>query len=237
MQGVFISFEGGDGAGKSTHIRFLANAIQAHGREVLCLREPGGTRIGEQMRNVVLNPSNTDLSYEAELLVYEAARAQLVTEVIQPALERGAVVLCDRFADSSIAYQGYGRGLDLSFVKAANAFACKGLVPDRTILMVSGVSASESLERATHKSGADRMERAGLAFHERVNEAFYQLAYNDPRRIRVVSSADKKSQTARDVFTQVADLFDWIESDCLSDDNFFTQLDIQRETVGRTEVS
>lgn len=231
MGGVFISFEGGDGAGKSTHIRFLASAIQAHGREVLCLREPGGTPIGEQMRNVVLNPSNTELSYEAELLVYEAARAQLVSEVIKPALERGAVVLCDRFADSSLAYQGYGRGLDLSFVNAANAFACQGIVPDRTILMVSGGSASESLARATHKSGADRMERAGLPFHERVNEAFYHLANRNPQRIRVVSSADRKSETARSVFMQVADLFPWIESDCLSVPDFFEQLDIKRETV------
>lgn len=231
MHGVFITFEGGDGAGKSTHIRFLATALTAHGCEVLCLREPGGTDVGEKMRKVVLDPNNTSLSYEAELLVYEAARAQLVSEVIAPALERGAVVLCDRFTDSTVAYQGYGRGLDLSFVQAANNFACKGIQPDRTILMVTGTTVSDSLSRATHRSGADRMERAGVDFHERVNEAFAKLANEDPNRIRVVCSASKKSQTARDVFSQLADIFPWIEGECLASNNFFEQLDVAREAV------
>ena len=111
-RGVFVTFEGGDGAGKTTHIRFLANALSAMGREVVCLREPGGTEVGEQLRGVVLNPANSDICDGSELLIFEAARAQLVSQVIAPALERGAVVLCDRFTDSTVAYQGYGRGLD-----------------------------------------------------------------------------------------------------------------------------
>ena len=109
-RGIFITFEGGEGAGKTTHIRFLSEALKAHGREVVRLREPGGTDIGERLRGVLLDPRNTALSDEAELLLYEAARAQIVAEVVKPALERGAVVLCDRFTDSTVAYQGYGRG-------------------------------------------------------------------------------------------------------------------------------
>lgn len=134
--GIFITFEGGEGAGKSTHIRFLAEALEEHGREVLCLREPGGTAVGEQLRSIVLDPENAALSDEAELLIYEAARAQIVSEVIAPALARGAVVLCDRFYDSTIAYQVFGRGLDRSFVEAANEFACQGVHPDLSLIHI-----------------------------------------------------------------------------------------------------
>ena len=119
-RGVFVSFEGGEGAGKTTHIRFLAETLEARGFEVVRLREPGGAAMCDA----------------CELLVYEAARAQIVEEVIKPALERGAVVLCDRFFDSTTAYQAYGRGLDADFVRRANQFACQGVVPDRTILLV-----------------------------------------------------------------------------------------------------
>ena len=122
-RGVFISFEGGDGAGKSTHLHYVAEALRARGEEVVCLRDPGGTIIGEQLRAAVLDPGNYIMSAECELLIYEAARAQLVAQIIRPALERGAIVLCDRFADSTIAYQGYGRGLDRAFIDQANAFA------------------------------------------------------------------------------------------------------------------
>ena len=125
------------------------------------LREPGGTAVGEELRAVVLDPKNDNLSDEAELLIYEAARAQIVAEVIRPALERGAVVLCDRFADSTIAYQVHGRGLDAAFVGQANAFACQGISPDRTILLTTGGSARTGLSRATHQVGADRLERRG----------------------------------------------------------------------------
>ena len=143
-RGLFITFEGGDGAGKSTHIRFLSEALRVHGCEVVSLREPGGTRIGEKLREVLLDPRNDDLSDQAELLVFEAARAQIVAEVIKPALDRGAVVLCDRFTDSTVAYQAYGRGLSLDFVRRANEFACQGIVPDRTILLTAGGSSAAS---------------------------------------------------------------------------------------------
>ena len=114
--GIFITFEGGDGAGKTTHITFLAECLRKMGHEVLCLREPGGTAIGEALRSIVLDPENSAMSDQAELLIYEAARAQIVKETIIPALARGAVVLLDRFYDSTVAYQAYGRGLPVSFV-------------------------------------------------------------------------------------------------------------------------
>lgn len=222
--GIFITFEGGDGAGKSTHIRFLSKALRDHGHEVVGLREPGGTRIGEKLRQVVLDPKNAELSDECELLVFEAARAQIVSEVVKPALERGAVVLCDRFTDSTIAYQAHGRGLSMEFVRSANEFACQGVVPDRTILLVAGGSASANLRRAT-RHGADRLEQGGVQFHERVNRAFLQAAEEDPQRIRVVESGGARSATAKAVFAELSDLFPWMAGLEDADPRFFSRLD------------
>ncbi len=204
-RGVFVTFEGGDGVGKSTHIRYVANELRRAGREVVCLREPGGTGIGESLRAMVLDPDNGEISSEAELLMYEAARAQLVREVIRPALERGAVVLCDRFSDSTIAYQAYGRGLPLDFVRRANAFATGGIVPDRTILLVLG-NTRKSLARAMGAGTGDRMEQAGEVFHTRVNRAFLKLAKRDPKRIRIVRSSSSRKATAAAVAVELADI-------------------------------
>ena len=204
-RGVFVTFEGGDGVGKSTHIRYVADELRRAGREVVCLREPGGTGIGELLRAMVLDPDNGEISSEAELLMYEAARAQLVREVIRPALERGAVVLCDRFSDSTIAYQAYGRGLPLDFVRRANAFATGGIVPDRTILLVLG-NTRKSLARATGAGAGDRMEQAGEVFHSRVNRAFLKLAKRDPKRIRIVRSSSSRKATAAAVAAELADI-------------------------------
>lgn len=204
-RGVFVTFEGGDGVGKSTHIRYVANELRRAGREVVCLREPGGTGIGESLRAIVLDPDNGEISSEAELLMYEAARAQLVREVIRPALERGAVVLCDRFSDSTIAYQAYGRGLPLDFVRRANAFATGGIVPDRTILLVLG-NTRKSLARATGAGTGDRMEQAGEVFHSRVNRSFLKLAKRDPKRIRIVRSSSSRKATAAAVAAELADI-------------------------------
>lgn len=204
-RGVFVTFEGGDGVGKSTHIRFVADELRRAGREVVCLREPGGTGVGESLRAMVLDPENGEISSETELLMYEAARAQLVCEVIRPALERGAVVLCDRFADSTIAYQAYGRGLPLDFVRRANTFATGGIVPDRTILLVLG-NTRKSLARATGAGAGDRMEQAGEVFHSRVNRAFLKLAKRDPKRIRIVRSSSSRKVTAAAVAAELADI-------------------------------
>ena len=225
-RGIFITFEGGEGAGKTTHIRFLSEKLCERGREVVRLREPGGTAVGEELRAVVLDPKNDNLSDEAELLIYEAARAQIVAEVIRPALERGAVVLCDRFADSTIAYQVHGRGLDAAFVGQANAFACQGISPDRTILLTTGGSARTGLSRATHR-GADRVERAGEEFHTRVNEGFLAIARAHADRVRVVQSAARKSRTSELVFRELADLFPWM-ADVVDDPSYFAPLDVRR---------
>ena len=195
--GVLITFEGGEGAGKTTHITFLASCLRAMGREVLCLREPGGTSIGEAVRSLVLDPNNANMSDQTELLLYEAARAQIVREVLIPALARGAVVLLDRFYDSTIAYQVYGRGLPESFVRQANGFACQGVHPCRTILLTTDASAEEGLRRATHHGNADRLELEGADFHTHVNQGFFRIAAENPERVRVVSSSGPKAQTAR----------------------------------------
>lgn len=208
--GLFVTFEGGEGAGKTTHITFLADVLRGHGREVVCLREPGGTPVGEQLRRIVLDPQNDEICDECELFLYEAARAQLVSRVVAPALARGAVVLCDRFADSSVAYQSFGRGLDRAFVEGANAFACQGIQPDCTILLKTGGDSAVGLARATHRCGADRLERAGDGFHERVNAGFDLIAQQDPERIKTVVSADKKSQTARAIFEALAGVIPWL---------------------------
>lgn len=225
--GIFISFEGGEGAGKSTHINFLAETLKNKGYRVLCLREPGGTVIGEKLRSLVLDTAHSEISDETELFIYEAARSQLVSEVIQPALLRGEIVLCDRFADSTLAYQAYGRGLSRAFVLDANAFASQGVIPDRTILLSCGGSVQEGLERATHDIAADRVESAGEDFHARVNEGFMDIARDNPDRIRAVSSSDLRSQTSRAIFAELVDLFPWMNDDEYQSDEFFTQLDIK----------
>ncbi len=146
--------------GKTTHTRFLERSLREHGLEVVCLREPGGTEVGEALRRVVLDPAHESLSDEAELLIYEAARAQIVAEVIRPALDRSAVVLCDRFFDSTIAYQVFGRGLDRDFVERRINSPRAAFVPDRTLLMVCG-GARRGLGRVASRRRADRLELAG----------------------------------------------------------------------------
>lgn len=233
QNGIFITFEGGDGAGKTTHLRFLAESLRAQGTEVVCLREPGGTIIGERLRNVVLDPGNDAMTPECELLIYEAARAQLVAQVIKPALERGAVVLCDRYTDSTVAYQAFGRGMDRAFIERANAFASQGLVPDRTILMTTGGTVEEGLERASHRAGADRMELAGCDFHERVNAGYLAIAEESPERIRIVVSDREKPETARRIFAELADLFEWMSDESICTPEFFARASIKPDVMGR----
>ena len=230
--GLFITFEGGDGAGKTTHLRFLAESIKAQGTEVVCLREPGGTIIGERLRNIVLDPGNDAMTRECELLIYEAARAPLVDQVIIPALDRGAVVLCDRYTDSTIAYQAFGRGMDREFVEQANAFASEGICPDRTILMVTGGSTEEGLRRASHRAGADRLELAGTAFHERVNAGYLQLADEYSDRIRVVISDREKAETARRIFAELSDLFPWMNDEEICTPEFFEKVYRRPDEIG-----
>ncbi len=220
-RGLLITFEGADSAGKTTHATFLAEMLRAYGEDVIYVREPGGTRIGEMLRSIVLDPANDMLSNETELLLYEAARSQLVAELIEPALARGSVVLCDRFTDSTVAYQGFGRGLARDLIERLNEFACRGVYPDRTILLTGTNDRYGLLGTNQH---ADRLEQAGDAFYARVSKGFDELACNDSHRIRVVVCAQRRVDTARAVLHELTDLFAWIES-VLNDDAAFVALE------------
>ena len=195
MRGVFITLEGADGCGKSTQAALLESALVARGHEVVRLREPGGTAISEKIRALLLDPENSEMVPECELMLYEASRAQLTRQVIEPALERGAVVLCDRYYDSTYAYQAGGRGLDDALVRQSNVLGSCGRVPDRTLVL--DIDARVGYARAT-AGGADRMEAEGLAFQERVRAAYLRLAAEEPSRVRVVDAAgEKDAVTAR----------------------------------------
>jgi dTMP kinase len=184
--GMLVVFEGGDGAGKSTQIRLLRAAIEREGRDAVVTREPGGTAIGEGIREVLLSRASDEMADRTEALLYSAARAQHVDEVIAPALEKGAVVLCDRFIDSSIVYQGIARGLGDDQVAELNRWATGGLVPELTVLL--DVDPIEGLRRATHGREADRLEAAGADFHRRVREAYRRRAEAEPGRYLVLDA-------------------------------------------------
>ena len=206
MTGRFITFEGGEGCGKSTQIRLLASRLKGAGREVLLTREPGGTALAERIRGLVREESADPPNARAETLLFLASRAQLAANVIRPALEAGTWVLCDRFSDSTLAYQGYGRGLDLEMLRRLNAFATGGLVPDRTILLdvppEVATARMRARERLTHDA-ADRMEKAGEAFHLRLREGFLRLAAEDPGRIALISAAGSVEEVAEAVWTSI----------------------------------
>lgn len=178
---MFITFEGPDGSGKSTQIKLLAERLTATGYRLLLTREPGGTEIGEQIRHVLHDLKNQAMQPRAELLLYSAARAQLVGEVIKPHLAAGGVVLSDRFYDSTLAYQGYGHGLDLYALRQITAFATQGLTPDLTLLF--DIDAETGLQR--RKANAtewNRLDDYALAFHERVRAGYGELMALEPQR-------------------------------------------------------
>lgn len=180
-KGAFITFEGIEGSGKSTHCKNAAAFLKKRGHAVLCVREPGGTVIGEKIRTILLDKTHTHMTVECELLLYNAARVQIVSEVIQPALKKKMIVLCDRFYDSTVAYQCYGGKLDASITEVMNSFAARGLCPDRTFLLDSDVA--RGLQRAGR---GDRMELKSLAFHRRVRKGFLSLARAHAARFSVV---------------------------------------------------
>lgn len=204
MRGVFITLEGADGCGKTTQATLVAAALEARGREVVRLREPGGTPISEKVRALLLDPANAEMVPECELLLYEASRAQLVRQVIEPALERGACVLCDRYYDSTFAYQAGGRGLDETLVRQSNVLGSCGRVPDRTLVL--DLDPALGFARAT-AGGVDRMEAEGLAFQERVRNAYLRLASEEPSRVRLVDASGKKGEVTARVLAALDDLW------------------------------
>ncbi len=203
MKGVFITFEGPEGGGKSTQIRLLAEVLQSHGREVILTREPGGTPAGEMIRNLLQHDAaGENLCAAAETLLFSASRAQLVQEVIVPALARGAIVLCDRFADSTTAYQGYGRGFDPDDLARLHAFALGHHWPDVTLLLDLPVEVGFARIQARKEDGSitlDRMEREARDFHVRVAEGFRLLAARYPDRFRVLDATRPAEQVHADV--------------------------------------
>lgn len=183
----------------------LAEELRNRGRDVVIIREPGGTKIGEKIRQILLLNDNDEMTARSELLLFEAARAQNVAENIRPALEEGKVVLCDRFFDSSVAYQGYGRGIDVEAIKNLNLFATDGLKPDRTVVIFTD-TVENSIYRATKNDGADRIEAEGLALQKKVWDAFLQLAKQEPDRIRLINLQPTKDETFALIMNEISDL-------------------------------
>lgn len=201
--GGFITFEGPEGSGKTTQIQLLADRLEDLGLEVLLTREPGGTEVGERIRQVLLDTEYGDLLPETETLLFCAARAELVTRVMRPALERGAWVLCDRFFDATLAYQGAGRGLPMDRLRGVIRFATGGLTPDLTLLL--DLNVADGLDRR-RRSGENwnRMDGASQAFHERVRRGYHRLAAADPDRWRIIDAGQDVDVVALDVWRSVA---------------------------------
>ncbi len=206
--GWFITFEGPEGSGKTTQIRLLAQWLAGQGHAVLTTREPGGTRIGDAVRGILLNPEHTEMRPEAEILLFSAARAQIVGEIIRPHLARGGIVVCDRFADSTLAYQGYGRQLDLAALRQITTFATGGLTPDLTVCL--DLTVLEGLRRKQSGDLAEwnRMEREQLAFHERVRQGYLALAAAEPQRWLVVDAAQTIAAVQKSIQARVAALIE-----------------------------
>jgi dTMP kinase len=193
MKGLFITFEGIEGSGKSTQVELLANYLKAHKKSVTLTREPGGTAIGDQVRKILLDPANNRLVPRAELLLYAASRAQHLEELILPELKAGRIVLCDRFSDATLAYQGYGRGLDLETIQSLDRIVTQGIRPDLTFLL--DIDAAAGLSRARGRNSTRgleaeaRFENEDLAFHERVRSGYRALAKQYPDRYRTVDAS------------------------------------------------
>jgi dTMP kinase len=198
MAGIFITFEGPDGAGKTTQVKLLERHLRQKGYDVLVTREPGGTPVGEEIRKILLNRSYKDMDAVTEMYLYAASRAQHVRRVIKPALDEGKIVLCDRFVDSSIAYQGFGRGLGMDVVEAVNRYALGGIVPDLTLFL--NIRPEDALARGRIRSEElDRLESEELEFHWRVYQGFLALQKKYPERIKEVDA----SRSVDEVFHQV----------------------------------
>jgi dTMP kinase len=208
MKGMFITFEGIEGSGKSTQIVLLANYLTAHKRSVTLTREPGGTAISDQVRRILLDPANVMLAPKAELLLYAAARAQHLEELIRLELAAGRIVLCDRFSDATLAYQGYGRGLDLELIRELDRIVTNGMRPDLTVLL--DIDAAAGLSRARGRNSSRgleaeaRFENEDIAFHERVRQGYLAQAKQEPGRFRLIDG----SETPEEIQNRVRKIVD-----------------------------
>jgi dTMP kinase len=196
-RGFLLSFEGIEGCGKSTQLKRLATRLRTLGYLVVETREPGGGPIGEQIRAVLLDVTNRGMTPRCELLLYLASRAQHLADIIRPALEKGAVVVCDRFSDATLAYQGFGRAITAPVVRRLNQFATEGLTPDLTLVL--DVPVMMGLERKRRAGGLDRLDLERDAFHEAVRKGYLRIAKQEPRRVRVIDGTATISDVSQTV--------------------------------------
>ncbi|MHB8172170.1 MAG: dTMP kinase [Thermincolia bacterium] len=203
MTGIFITMEGPDGAGKTTQVKLLGQYLTNQGRQVVFTREPGGTRISEAIRQLVLDPAYGEMADKTEILLYAAARAQHVRELIIPALEEGKVIICDRFIDSTLAYQGYGRGIDPGLIKTVNEMAIEGVKPHLTL--VFDLEPGDGLDRIKERQRGevDRLEGESLAFHQRVRQGFLAIASEAGQRCKVINALEPMEQVHQQVVQRV----------------------------------
>jgi dTMP kinase len=199
---LFITFEGVEGCGKSTHAKLLAEYLEAKGHKCLLTREPGGTKLGEAVRNVLLGSKDLHISDISELFLFEACRSQIVKDIIHPALNENKTVICDRFSDATFAYQGFGGNVGLDIIETLDKIATGSLAPDVTILL--DIDTVEGLKRAK-KKGVDRMEAKDIEYHKRVRAGYIQLANRYPDRIRLVKVADRIEDTRDAVRKEIDD--------------------------------
>lgn len=212
--GLFITFEGPDGSGKSTQIELVADFLRRKGYNVYCTREPGGTSIGNQIRDVLHNVKNTEMSPRAEILLYSASRAQLVEQVILPRLAQGDIVLCDRYADSTYAYQGYGRELDFDTLRTITGFATQNLKPNLTIYLDLDVAAGLQRKADANAAGEgewNRMDQLKLDFHQRVHRGYLKMAKNEPERWLVVNAAGSIEDINRSICDRLVETLKHLE--------------------------
>jgi dTMP kinase len=200
--GLFITFEGGEGCGKSTHSKLLLEKLKQQNIPAVLTHEPGGTELGDKLRNLLKRRKGSPISSQAELFLLAASRAQLVTEVIRPALAEGKVVICDRFTYSTLVYQGYGRGLDFTAIRMVNNMATRHLSPDLTILL--DIPPEQGLARK--RSLKDRFELEDLSFHRRVREGYLKMAGAEPDRWLVIDASQPKTKVAETIWGEVSAL-------------------------------
>ena len=199
MKGIFITFEGPDGSGKTTQIRLFSKYLEEKGYPVVQTREPGGTRISERIRAIILDPDNKEMDDMTEALLYAAGRAQHVAQLIKPAVEEGKIVLSDRFMDSSIAYQGYGRDLG-DKIRIINEYAVAGIHPDLTFFL--DLSAEEGIARAEHRQKLDRLEQESIAFHKRVYEGYLELSKIYEDRYVIIDASRSIEEISQDIIAK-----------------------------------
>jgi dTMP kinase len=200
LKGKFITFEGPEGSGKSTQARLLCQYLTKKGYSVIYLREPGGTFIGKKIRKILLDPKNKEMSSITETLLYIASQAQIVEERIIPLLKKGNIVICDRFFDSTLAYQGYGGKIDIGFIRRLVSYFCKGIKPDLTFLL--DIQTEEGLRRACFIK-KDRMEEKPLSYHKRVRKGYLELAKLEPQRFKIIEVKEDKSSIQKKIRERV----------------------------------